>query len=213
MTPFELLQSPEATRKLGPARAKPYSVIRHIAGAISPNRNPNEFLMTVFNAYFDASGSSKDKLSSSSLFVSGFVSTETMWGKFETRWLTLLDRYGITPPFHMTDFEDGKGQYEHWKNDEQCREEFLIEAIRLINKHTHKPISVGVVTDDLTRAYKTFIVPPERELAAFAYCGRQAFFEITKWTNNRVKRNPHAKRDELSVVLRRGITATISSRR
>ena len=43
--------------------------------------------------------------------VSGLGSTASKWLKFEKRWNDLLGKYEIVPPFHMTDFANGSGQY------------------------------------------------------------------------------------------------------
>jgi hypothetical protein len=52
--------------------------------------------MTMFTAYFDASGSAAG---TSVLFVSGFVASTDKWLRFETEWAALLDEFNIKATF------------------------------------------------------------------------------------------------------------------
>jgi hypothetical protein len=183
-------------------RSRPYSIIRHIAGAIHSNRDPSTLEMIVFNAYFDASGSSKNKLSSATLYVSGFVSTENQWGKFEVEWPKLLTKHGIIAPFHMTDFEDPNGPYSDWSQDE--RDDFLLEALALINRRTAKPISFGVVVKDLERVYKEFDVPVQEQYLPYAFCGREVMIEVAQWILNRERKGRFAETDRIGIVFEYG---------
>src|SRR5437764_1188134 len=109
--------------------------------------------MAMFTAYFDASGHPDSVAAKPALFMSGFVSTVQRWAKFERDWLRLLREFGITPPFHMTDFESGYDQYASWKDDLERREVFRSRALHVMKRWTNKPFSSGVLLSDFRRLF------------------------------------------------------------
>ena len=101
-----------------------------------------------YAAYFDASGDRARGGTAPALTMSGFVATVHKWRRFEREWLALLDRFGIVPPFHMTDFEGCHGQYRKFRGQEESREQFRSEALQIITRCTSKAFTVGVVVPD-----------------------------------------------------------------
>jgi hypothetical protein len=65
------------------------------------------------------------------------------------------------PPFHMTDFESGHGQYAAWKDDIERREAFRSKALHVIRRWTNKPFSAGVVIPDLRRVFAEYDMPAD----------------------------------------------------
>jgi hypothetical protein len=143
--------------------------------------------MTTFTAYFDASGHPNDAGAAPALFVSGFVSTVEKWLKFKEHWLALLDEFHITPPFHMTDFETGHGQYAAWKDDLAERERFRSAALHVIKRWTNKPFSSGVLLPDLDRLFREYDMPADVPREPYPFCGEQALDLLRVWLEHCVK--------------------------
>jgi hypothetical protein len=144
--------------------------------------------MVMFTAYFDASGHPNDVGSTPALFVSGFVSTVEKWLKFEKYWLALLEEFHITPPFHMTDFESGHGQYAAWKDDREERERFRSEALHVIKRWTNKPFSSGVLIPDFQRLFREYAMPPEVPREPYPFCGEAVVVDLLRpWLEHCIK--------------------------
>ncbi len=89
----------------------------------------------LFSAYLDESG---DHQGSPAVVVAGYVSSATRWRAFSEEWNARLVRWHI-PAFHMTDFENRRGCFASWSNDE--RESRLDELLAVIKKHTLRSIA------------------------------------------------------------------------
>lgn len=137
--------------------------------------------MASFTAYFDASG---HRDSGSVLFVSGFVSSNEKWLRFEAEWAALLHRYGIAPPFHMRQFAPAVGQYVTWKDDKARRERFLRAAIATIKRRTRKSFSSGVLLSDLRAVQQEYEVS-ESMRHPYALCGLTVIARVGEWVRRR----------------------------
>jgi hypothetical protein len=151
-----------------------------------------------YTAYFDASGNPHD---CEVLFVSGFISSAKKWLRFERQWIELLDRYHIAPPFHMTEFSNGSGQYKPWRNDNVKRFQFYTGALGVIKRNTNLCISHGVVVQDLLSICDEFEIPEfiEGEWKPYAFCGLKVCIDTVSW----MVKNKH-KEDTLSLVFEHG---------
>ena len=78
--------------------------------------------------YFDASGHPD---SGTVLVVSGFVSSDARWERFERQWNEVLAAAGIRV-FHMRDFTQSTGEFEVWKGDEEKRKSLLSDLIEIV---------------------------------------------------------------------------------
>src|SRR5207249_3510830 len=141
------------------------------------NHDPRQCWMGVFLAYFDASGTPDQGVS---LFVSGFVSSEAKWLKFEKRWLALLGEYDIKSPFHMKEFTAGIKQYAAWKDDKPRRQRFMEEAVGIIKRHTRKSFSSGMLLSDF-RAWLSEYVVPDYLCYPFVLCSFSVIRQLHKW--------------------------------
>jgi hypothetical protein len=143
------------------------------------------------SAYFDASG--HPDMPAGAMFMSGFVSTDEKWLKFERAWLRLLEENEIDSPFHMTDFAGGWKQFAGWKGHTARQNAFLAEAVHIINKFTIKDFSQGIVVEDFRRVHLEYLVPDgwgDGVLATpIAYCGVGAFMKLRDWAIRRSRRN------------------------
>lgn len=82
----------------------PYSQLRHICWGLLLNHNPAETwigVMADYALYMDDSGHPDNQ---PFVVAAGFVATEQHWLAFEPEWNGVLDQYGFTEAFHMTDF-------------------------------------------------------------------------------------------------------------
>ncbi|HXM38262.1 MAG TPA: DUF3800 domain-containing protein [Gemmatimonadales bacterium] len=92
--------------------------------------------MTFLSVFFDASGNADDP-SITALFVSGFISTEHKWIRFEREWNTLLREYDIKV-FRMSKF------YAEYRERRDERDAFLKSAVGIIRRCTRQSFSSGV---------------------------------------------------------------------
>lgn len=156
--------------------------------------------MTMFTAYFDASGHPDG---SPVLFVSGFVSTVEKWLRFETEWADLLQRYGIEGPFHMKEFAPGVGQYAKWKDDQPKRRAFLVEAIRILKHRTNKSFSSGVIIQDLAEVNRLYRLP---RLNQFPYplCAIHVIWQVLDWIARSIRSRRVGQADRIAFVFEDG---------
>src|SRR5207248_886678 len=60
----------------------------------------------------------------------GFVAPASVWtDRFEPAWRAILDREAVSH-FHMTDFENYRGEYEGWERDRH--DQFIKDLIAVI---------------------------------------------------------------------------------
>lgn len=174
-----------------------YSPLNGLAWSLWPSDDHRDTrLMAFFTAYFDAAGKPDRP---NVMFVSGFVSTVGKWKKFEKAWLAFLKRNGMENPFHMTEFkhatsEHYKGKnYPGWVNRHDEQRAFEIEAIRIIDYHTHKEFSQGLVVEDFERMHREYDIPithPWGRLInkPIAHCGIQPIIALQDWEKSYRKR-------------------------
>jgi hypothetical protein len=161
--------------------------------------------MAIFNAYFDASGHPDATGEGSALFVSGWISTVEKWAKFERLWLDLLAENGLEPPFHMTDFQAGQGQYKVIRRDEARYRAFKNTAIALMTRYTHKAFSVGLVIPHLRRFYAEYEVPPElQDQKPFPWCAMHCMRLVYIWMNNRLSAGTAKPTDQIEIIFQQG---------
>jgi len=165
-------------RKL--ARRVAAASIRHLATALFLNHDRRRVYLAVFSkfvGYFDASGKATDPLV---LYVSGFVSTEAKWLRFEREWGALLKRYDLTD-FHTTNYVRGLDpEYARFKNNDAERDAFEAEAIRTIKRNTLKPFSNGIVLDAHRQLLSQYVVPSGYE-RPYSFCATMAFYSVMVW--------------------------------
>lgn len=77
-------------------------------------------LFGMFRSYFDAAGGEDQGF----IVVAGWVSSVTLWERFEVDWRLALARAGV-PYFHMKEFSQSKGPFKSWKSQEQRRANFI----------------------------------------------------------------------------------------
>ena len=180
-------------------RRRAYSHLEYLAYAVWLNHETRQRHMTMFTAYFDASGSPSG---TSVLFVSGFVASMEKWLRFETEWAALLDEFDIKGYFHMREFAPGVGQYASWKNDLAKRIAFLSEAIRIIKRRTNKSFSSGVIIGDLNKVKRQYILPGFMNFP-YSLCSMSIILDVSAWISKQVDK--HGRRhDRIKFVFEKG---------
>src|SRR5206468_1768076 len=127
---------------------------------------------TTYAGFFDASGKPQDPV----LYVSGFVSTEKKWLRFEKEWRALLSRFGIKGLFHTSEYVRGVGEdYKHFIRNDARRIEFEAKAVSIIKRNTLKPFSYGVILADHRAIAARYVLPFGFE-RPYSFCGLQSVY-------------------------------------
>jgi hypothetical protein len=148
--------------------------MRHLINAVRGPHNPEDLLVVPLSAYFDESWTD-----GTVLVVSGFLSSEQLWLKFEKKWNKLLADSGLKF-FRMVDFAQSKGEFKDWKGKEDKRKKFLEKAIEIIAKHTWASFAAGVILKDWDEGNRLFKLK-EQKLRPYSLCGWACVDHIYKW--------------------------------
>ena len=135
------------------------------------------------------------------LVVSGFVSDQRKWARYDEQLSEHLVAYEIVGGFHMTEFEAGSGQYGPWRKDTQRRDAFLLRFTEIVRRNTNKGFSAAVVIPDLRRLFMIYEAPVENP---YPWCAQQALMMMSIWSGRRAKARTAKGSDQLRVVFERG---------
>lgn len=99
-------------------------------------------------AYFDETGHSADP-KRRFVGIGGFLARAEAWQSFDCKWRELCAAACIASPFHMTDFNGFRGQFENWRSEsDHKRMNFLEQAINIIEKANPTPVGAIVSVED-----------------------------------------------------------------
>ncbi len=146
--------------------------------------------MTMFTAYFDASGHPDQ--SAGALFVSGAISTVEKWTEFEAGWRALLNRYGV-PFLHMKDFKMGIAPFERFKGNRLLQHQLEHEALTLIQASVLRTFGQGIVIPDFRRMHQEFVIPSTHYFGntnkhPFSHCGLGVVLDCRQWIRRYCKK-------------------------
>ena len=122
-------------------------------------------MASLYTVYLDESGT---HASSDAAVVAGFVSNVSQWEAFSREWQEVLTDVGLDA-FHMTDFENGRGQFSGWTV--AAKKALLNRLLPIIHEHTLW--NVGCIV--LRESFDSFLSPPVKRLCGDAY-GLAALF-------------------------------------
>lgn len=126
----------------------------------------------MFRAYFDRSELAKP---APVMAVTGYLSSDEEWAKFEPCWQNVLDRFKLEM-FHMTEYETRQRAFEAWSNE--MRTDFLGQLIDLVNRYTIVGVGVGILMDD----YGALPEEDRRRLGhPYGMCGLKAVADTLRW--------------------------------
>jgi hypothetical protein len=129
----------------------------------------------MFTAYFDAAGTSRDRVMS----IGGFVSDIKKWKRFETEWKKILDRESVTC-FHMTDFVSSEREFKEWKGQSDRRRKFIADLVACARRNTNKAFGGALLVRDYDAVNKKYQL---QENAGYPYslCGHFCTYLVRKW--------------------------------
>src|SRR6266487_3317473 len=169
-----------------------YSILKHRARALWLNHNPARrylALATSYFGFFDASGKPQESV----LYVSGFISTEEKWLRFEGTWKALLRQYGIEGWFHTSDYVRAAGEdYKQFRDNDALRSEFETKAVTTIKHHILKPFSYGVLLSDHREMVTRYEVPIGFE-RPYSFCAMQGVYFIWQWLEKKKRKKKGKK--------------------
>jgi hypothetical protein len=132
----------------------------------------------MFRAYFDRSELGKP---APVMAVSGYLSSDDEWAKFEPAWRRVLDAFGVEM-FHMTEFECRLHPFESWTNE--TRVNLLKQLLGLVSLHTMAGIGAGILMDD----YSGLSGDDQKLLGhPYAMCGLKAVADTFRWIDDLIE--------------------------
>ena len=101
---------------------------------------------SVITAYFDESGTHDGSRVTA---FAGFTATDPEWSSFSIQWRMCLERHGIHGPFHMSEFENRKGEFSDLTDKDRLS---LITSLSdIIRKHDTAGLAVCIDTKRFNR--------------------------------------------------------------
>ena len=133
----------------------------------------------MLKAYFDRSELGEP---APVMAVSGYLSSDEEWAKFEPAWRQVLDRFDVEM-FHMTEFECRLRSFESWTNE--TRTDLLGQLIDLVSRHTMVGIGAGILVKDYVD-----LPGQEQKLLGhpYAMCSLKAVADTLRWIDDWIAR-------------------------
>lgn len=117
------------------------------------------FVASLYSVYLDESGT---HASSDYAVVAGFVSNVSQWEAFSEKWQQALTDFHLDY-FHMTDFENRRGQFDNWSTT--AKKDLLNRLLPIIDEHTFS--SIGCIVR--RESFDTLLSPFVKQLCGDAY--------------------------------------------
>ena len=129
----------------------------------------------MFRAYFDRSELAKP---APVMALSGYLSSDEEWAKFEPAWRTALERFGVEM-FHMTEFECRHHPFDSWTNE--TRVNLLGHLLDVVSRHAIAGIGVGILMND----YANLSAEDQQLLGhPYAMCGLKAVADTFRFIDD-----------------------------
>lgn len=155
--------------------------MEHLARSVLFSRYTEEALMTMFSAYFDASGHPDQK---SVLTVAGFVSTVKKWSRFDVEWNAILKSEGVTS-FHMTDFVSSRREFaKGWKGETIRRRKFIERLAECLKHNVNKSFRTTLILPDYDTANRGFQIE-ERLGRPYTLCCMMCAHTLRNWAKRK----------------------------
>lgn len=153
----------------------------HLARSVLFSHYKDDAIVTMFSAYFDASGHPSD---GKALTVAGFASTVKKWARFEVEWNAILKSEGIKI-FHMTDFVSSKEEFAvGWKGETDRRRLFVERLAMCLKRNVNKSFRTTLLLDGYNAANKVYRVE-ERLGHPYALCCMMCSFTLRQWAKKK----------------------------
>jgi hypothetical protein len=149
--------------------------------------------MAIFSAYFDASGTKRDRV----LTAAGFVSRVSKWDRFNYEWANILAIEQVSS-MHMTDFVSSKREFQSWKGQSDRRRHFVSKLSDCIRRNTNKGFASSLLLDDWRVLDSEFMLH-ESAGQPFTLCMRACLGGLARWAINK-----EVKLGNILVAIERG---------
>lgn len=150
-----------------------------------PARDTLVVLMSDLIAYFDDSGHPDDQ---DAVVTAGWVATAEQWLRLEQQWKERCNAWGITEPFHMTEFETpGASTYANIPKEK--RNGFLYSLLSLIRTRVQYGFLTIIPMADYKDANELYAIDQFMG-APFAIAGRQCIGQMKLWADRNKKNFP-----------------------
>ena len=156
-----------------PCPARPYYALRHLCNALWWNHDPRKSLVANLTAYFDASGKPDDP-NVRYLFVSGFISTEHKWRRFEAPWRAFVEDCGMEY-FRTSKF------FAQWRDRPAERDALLLRGAKIVRQFTRQSFSCGLDLVAHRQYVATHAIPNGAEYP-FALAGTIAIGRVLRYS-------------------------------
>jgi hypothetical protein len=145
--------------------------------------------MTEYALYLDDGGHPDDQ---PALVVAGYVASEEQWREFESKWRNALKRFGLSEPFHMTDFMSGT------RLSPLRRDQILSALANIVKSSTARPFAAGMDMKAYKKVNEEFALE-ECHGAPYALTARNVARSFQKWRVENLSSGDH-----LSVFVEQG---------
>jgi hypothetical protein len=119
------------------------------------------------------------------LVVSGFVSTEDRWLKFEEKWSEILKQANLAY-FRMSEYNSYSKEFESWRGRDNDRTELLKALIETISKHAMQSFAAGILLRDWRRGNEAYQFE-EEDFAPYSICGWACVERVFQWRNEELR--------------------------
>lgn len=134
---------------------------------------PDDRLVMIIDAYFDASGTHKG---SKAVSVAGFLGRPDEWAVFGIEWQAALQEWGLDV-FHMADFANRLGPYRHWSED--VRRDRLNRLLGIVNRHVLGSVGTVIPIAAYDAAF-TDVKARKQSGGAFSIAGVMCFDDVAE---------------------------------
>jgi hypothetical protein len=133
-------------------------------------------IVTIFSAYFDASGHPDQQ---DVLTVAGYAAAVENWIRFEGEWAEILRDAGLNS-FHTTEFMSSQGEFGPWKGRTDKRRSFTEKLTQCIERNCAKFFRVSLFVPDYELVNSEYML---RETVGrpYAVCATLATFSLRQW--------------------------------
>jgi len=132
--------------------------------------------VTIFSAYFDASGHPEQQ---DVLTVAGYAAAVENWIRFENEWAEILRDAGVTS-FHTTEFVSSQGEFKSWRGKTDKRRLFVERITQCLERNCAKFFRVSLFVHDYELINSEYMLC-ETIGRPYTVCAAQATFSLRQW--------------------------------
>ncbi len=154
------------------------------------DENPDSHSMAMFTAFLDASGNGVDQ---PRVIVSGYIANYGQWKLFEAAWDKAHSDYGLSRPFHMSEFVAALDFPESYKQQKNARHDYVTIAktpdkamafLRVLTNIQMCGVLCGIsaIVDMQIYDRVNSVLDLRRVVPPYALGARMCLANVRKWT-------------------------------